>query len=102
MKHSLSTLKITIACAMLALCMTPGIGWSTRLLESVNGQVTSLMGTGEIQAGGRTYHVKSGSAAEKALSKLSTGQQVRAVLDGPPGDSKSQVISVTVIETHGE
>ncbi len=33
MKHSLSTLKITLASAMLALCMMPGIGWSTRLLR---------------------------------------------------------------------
>ncbi len=102
MKHSLSTLKITLAAATLALCMMPGIGWSTRVYESVTGQVTSLLGAGEIKVGNRTYHVKPGSPAEKALSKLSTGQQVTAVLDGPPGDSKSEVIAITVKETNGE
>jgi hypothetical protein len=96
MTYSLNRLKIALVAGTLAFCLTPSIGWSTRVYESLAAQVTSVLGGGAIAVGSRTYSIKPGSAADKMLSKLSTGQQVHAVLDGPPADPKTRVIALTV------
>jgi hypothetical protein len=96
MNDRMSKLKIALASGALALCMLPNVGWSTRaFVPSVSGQITALPGGDEIEVGSRTYHIKKGSAAEKTLSQLSTGQQVQLTFDGPPGSSNPQVIAIT-------
>ncbi len=95
MNNSMSKLKIALASGALALCMLPNVGWSTRAyVPSVTGQITALPGGDEIEVGSHTYHVKKGSAAEKALGSLSTGQEVQLTLDGPPGSSTAEVIAI--------
>jgi len=102
MKHSLSKLKTALVAGTLALCLSPSVGWSTRVYESLAAQVTSVLGGGAIAVGSRTYSIKPGSAADKMLSKLSAGQQVHAVLDGPPADPTTRVIAITVDRVQGE
>ena len=97
MSNPISKLKIAIASGTLALCMLPSVGWSTRPYSApVVGQITALPGGNEIEVANHTYHIKQGSAAEQAMSHLSTGQQVHLVLDGDPDGTKSQVIVITV------
>jgi hypothetical protein len=97
MRNPMSKFKIALASGTLALSMLPNVGWSTRAYTpSITGQITALPGGDEIEVGSHTYHVKRGSAAEQALGKLSTGQQVQLTLDGPPGSSKAEVIAITV------
>jgi len=96
MSNSMNKFKIALASGTLALSMLPNVGWSTRAFTpSVTGQITALPGGDEIEVGSHTYHVKHGSAAEKALGQLSTGQQVQLTLDGPPGSPKAEVIAIS-------
>jgi hypothetical protein len=96
MRNSMSKFKIAIASGALALSLLPTVGWSTRAYApSVTGQITALPGGGQIEVGSHTYRVKRGSAAEQALGKLSTGQQVQLTLDDQPG-SKAEVIIITI------
>jgi hypothetical protein len=97
MKHRLNQLKIALASGTLALCMLPNVGWSTRMLAApVVGQITALPGGHEIEVANHTYHVKQGSAAEKAMVNLSIGQQVHLFLDGPADPSKAEVIGISI------
>jgi hypothetical protein len=97
MKHRLNKLKIALASGTLALCMLPNVGWSTRMLPApVVGQITALPGGHEIEVANHTYHVKQGSAAEKAMVNLSIGQQVHLFLDGPADLSKAEVIGISI------
>jgi hypothetical protein len=92
----MSKFTIALASGTLALCMLPNVGWSTRaFVPSITGQITALPGGDAIEVSSHTYHVKKGSAAEKALGTLSTGQQVQLTLDGPPGSSQAEVIAIT-------
>ncbi len=69
MINPMSKLKIALASGTLALCMLPNVGWSTRLVAApVAGQITALPGGHEIEVANHMYHVKQGSAAEKAMS----------------------------------
>lgn len=102
MRHPMNKLTIALASGTLALSLLPNMGWCTRALESIAGQVTALPGGDELEVGSRTYHVKQGSAAEKVLSQLYTGQQVHLILDGTSGDPKSQVIGISVDSPSGE
>jgi hypothetical protein len=96
MRNPMSKFKLAIASGTLALSMLPNVGWSTRAyIPSVTGQITALPGGNEIEVGSHTYHVKRGSAAEQALGKLSTGQQVQLTLDGVPGSPKAEVVAIT-------
>lgn len=93
----MSKIKVALASSTLALCMLPGVGWSTHPFGTpVAGQVTSLPGGDEIEVGNRTYHIKQGSAAEKVVSQLSTGQRVHLILDGPADSPTSKVITISV------
>jgi len=97
MKHRFSKLKIALTSGTLALCMLPSVGWSTRPYAApVAGQITALPGGNQIEVGDQRYHIKQGSAAEKTMSHLSTGQQVHLHLDGPPGSTKAEVIAITI------
>jgi hypothetical protein len=97
MKNPMSKLKIALASATLTLCMLPNIGWSTRPLTApVTGEVTALPGGHEIEVANHMYHVKQGSAAEKALINLSIGQQVFLQLDDAADPSKAEVIGISV------
>ena len=70
---------------------------------AVAGQVTALPGGDEIEVGSRTYHIKHGSPAETVLSKISTGQQVRLILDKALSDPKSEVVGIMIdSESPGE
>ena len=96
MSNPMSKFKIALAAGTLALSLLPNVGWSTRAyIPAVSGQITALPGGNEIEVGSHTYHVKHGSAAEKALGQLSTGQQVQLTLDGPPGP-KAEVIAIAI------
>jgi hypothetical protein len=98
MKHRFSKLKIALASGTLALCMLPSVGWSSRPAAApVVGQITALPGGHEIEVANHTYHIRQGSAAEKAMTHLSIGQQVHLLLDGPPDNTaKAEVIAITV------
>ena len=97
MKRRFSKVTIAIASGTLALCMLPRVGWSTRpYAPPVAGEITALPGGNEIEVANHTYHIKRGSAAEKTMSLLSTGQQVHLLLDGAPDSTKSEVIAITV------
>jgi hypothetical protein len=97
MKHRLNKLKIALASGTLALCMLPNVGWSTHPSTApVAGQITALPGGHEIEVANHTYHVKPGSAAEKAMVNLSIGQQVHLLLDDAADPSKAEVIGISV------
>jgi hypothetical protein len=97
MKNSMSKLKIALASGTLALCMLPNVGWSTRLVTApVIGQITALPGGHEIEVANHMYHVKQGSAAEKAMVNLSIGEQVHLLLDDAADPSKAEVIAISV------
>jgi len=95
--HRLNKLKIALASGTLALCMLPSVGWSTRLVAApIAGQITALPGGNEIEVANHTYHIKPGSAAEKAMSHLSTGEQVHLLLDPSQDSTKAEVVAITV------
>jgi hypothetical protein len=97
MKNPMSKLKITLAAGTLALCMLPNVGWSTRPVTApVAGEITGLPGGEEIEVANHTYHVKQGSAAEKAMNNLSIGQQVHLLLDDAADPSKAEVVGISV------
>jgi hypothetical protein len=103
MRNPMNKFKIALVSTTLALSMLPSVGWSTRAFApAVAGQITALPGGDRIEVSGKTYHVKSGSAAEQALGKLSTGQQVQLTFDGAPGSPQAEVIAIsTTSETEG-
>jgi hypothetical protein len=97
MKNPMSKHKIALASGALALCMLPNVGWSTRLVNApVAGEITALPGGQEIEVANHMYHVKQGSAAEKAMLYLSIGQQVHLLLDGSEDPSKAEVVGIAV------
>jgi hypothetical protein len=97
MKNPMSKLKIALASGTLALCMLPNVGWSTRPgAPPVAGQITALPGGHAIEVANHTYRIKQGSAAEKAMTHLSVGQQVHLLLDSPADSSKAEVIAISV------
>jgi hypothetical protein len=97
MKYQLNQLKIALASGTLALCMLPNISWSTRPVTApVVGEITALPGGHEIEVANHMYHIKQGSAAEKAMVKLSIGQQVHLMLGDAADASKAEVIGITV------
>jgi hypothetical protein len=97
MKHRLNKLKIAVASGTLAFCMLPNIGWSTRPTTApVVGQITALPGGHEIEVANHMYHVRQGSAAEKALVNLSIGQQVHLLLGDAADPAKAEVIGISV------
>jgi hypothetical protein len=102
MKHRFSKLKIAVASGTLVLCMLPSVGWSTRPAAApIAGQITALPGGHAIEVDARTYQIKQGSAAEKTVSHLSTGQHVHLLLDGLPDNTKGEVIAITVDSESG-
>ena len=97
MRNPMNKFKIALVSTTLALSMLPGVGWSTRLYAApIAGQITALPGSNQIGVADHTYHIKQGSAAEKAISHLSVGQQVHLILDGSPDSTKGEVIAITV------
>jgi hypothetical protein len=62
----------------------------------VTGQVTATPGNGEIEIAHHLYHVMAGSAAAKALSNIYVGENVDAVLDGPPGSTNPEIVTLTI------
>jgi hypothetical protein len=97
MNTSVSKLKIALASGMLALCILPSVGWSTRPVAApVAGQITALPGGHEIEVANHMYHIKQGSAAEKAMDNLSIGQPVHLLLDPAADPSKAEVVAIAV------
>jgi hypothetical protein len=97
MNNPMSKLKIALASGTLVLCMLPNVGWSTRPYAApVDGPITALPGGHEIEVANHMYHVKQGSAAEKAILRLSIGQQVHLLLDDAADPSKAEVIGIAV------
>ena len=95
MKNPIGKLKITLASGMLALCMIPNIGWSTHLVANpIAGQVTA---SGWTRDRGRQPHVshQAGSAAEKAMVKLSQGSRCMCCLTRAD-PAKAEVVVITV------
>jgi hypothetical protein len=93
LKPSLLTLLMTAPALLLGLA--PTLAWSTHALAApVTGQVTASPSGGEIEVDHHSYHIKANSPAEKAAATLTIGQKVSLMLDGPAGDSKSDVIGI--------
>lgn len=91
------TLGLLAATFALAVCLRPGVAWTTRSYASViTGAVTAAPQSGEIEIAHHLYHVKPNSAAAKVLGSFSVGQKVDAVLDGPPGKPATEIVSLTV------
>ena len=95
----LSKLTLTICAVALGLCLQPSVGWSTRAYApAITGTVTAAPSSGTIEVDHRSYPVKAGSAAAKALSSLYVGEVVDIVVDGQPGGT----VEVIVIMRHQE
>jgi hypothetical protein len=91
----LGKLAPTIGAVALGLCLLPNLGWSTRAYAPpITGTVTAAPSSGTIEVDHRSYHVKVGSAAAKALSSLYVGEIIDMIVDGPPG-STPEVIMIT-------
>jgi hypothetical protein len=97
MKNSMTNLKIALVAGTLAVCMLPKVGWCTHPIAApVAGQVTALPGGHEIEVANHSYHIKQGSAAEKAVVGLSIGQQVHLIIDSSGDPSKGEVVAISV------
>ena len=93
----LAKLSVVVGAFALAICLKPSVSWSTRVYAAmVTGQVTATPGNGEIEIAHHLYQVLPGSAAAKALGNFSVGQNVDAVLDGPPGGSNPEIVTLTI------
>jgi hypothetical protein len=93
----LGKLGLVAGAFALAICLKPNVGWSTRAYAAViSGEVTAAPQSSEIEIAHHLYHVKAGSAAAKALSGLYVGQTVDAVLDGVPGSTTTEIVSLTI------
>jgi hypothetical protein len=93
----LANLSLVVGAFALALCLTPSVGWCIRAYSSmVTGQVTATPGNGQIEIAHHLYHVKPNSAADKALSTIYTGENVDAVLDGAPGATTTEIVTLTI------
>jgi len=88
---------VVVGAFAVAICLNPTVGWSTRAYAGmVTGQVTATPGNGEIEIAHHLYHVQTGSAAANALSSIYVGQDVDAVLDGPPGSTNPEIVTLTI------
>lgn len=97
MINPMGKLKIVLASGTLALCMLPNVGWSTHPVAApIAGQITALPGGREIEVANHIYHIKQGSAAEKAMVNLSLGQPVHLLLDPGADPTKAEVVVITV------
>ena len=93
----LGNLSLVAGALTLAICLKPNVGWSTRAYAAViTGEVTAAPFSGEIEIAHHLYHVRAGSAAAKALSNFYAGQTVDAILDGVPGTTTTEIVSLTV------
>ena len=91
----LAKLALTISAVALGLCLHPSSSWSTRAYAPpITGTVTAAPSSGTIEVDHRSYHVKAGSTAAKALASLYVGEIIDMIMDGPPG-STPEVIIVT-------
>ena len=96
MKLANSSLVMVGAFA-LAICLKPTVGWSTRAYAAmVSGQVTAMPGNGAIEIAHHLYHVQTGSSAATALNSIYVGENVDAVLDGPPGSTNPEIVTLTI------
>jgi hypothetical protein len=93
----LGKLGLVAGAFVLAICLKPNVGWSTRAYAAViTGEVTAAPQSSEIEIAHHLYHVRANSAAAKALSSFYVGQTVDAVLDGPPGGTANEIVSLTI------
>jgi hypothetical protein len=91
----LAKLALSISAVALGLCMQPSTGWSSRAFAPpITGTVTASPSSGTIEVDHRSYHVKVGSAAAKALVSLYVGETIDMIVDGPPGTTP-EVIMIT-------
>jgi hypothetical protein len=91
----LAKFALTISAVALGLVLQPNIGWSTRAYAPpITGTVTAAPASGTIEVDHRSYHVKAGSLAAKALASLYVGETIDMILDGPPGTTP-EVIMIT-------
>ena len=93
----LAKLSLVVGAFALAVCLKPTVGWSTRAYAAmVTGQVTATPGNGAIEIAHHLYHVMVGSSAAKALGNMYVGENVDAVLDGPPGSTNPEIVTLTI------
>ena len=96
-------MNIRIVCPLL-LTMVLGIGLGTGSAfasrptgEQLSGVLNAVHKDGYIVVAGRSFHVKSDSPAAGTLASLAPGSKVTVTLDGPLGNSVSQVINISVL-----
>jgi hypothetical protein len=93
----LAKLSVVVGVFALAIGLTPNVGWCTRAYAAmVTGQVTATPGNGAIEIAHHLYHVMAGSTAAKALGNFYVGENVDAVLDGPPGSTNPEIVTLTI------
>jgi hypothetical protein len=86
--------SLTICAVALGLSLQPNFSWSSRALAPpITGTVTAAPSSGTIEVDHRSYHVKAGSLAAKALSGLYVGETVDMIVDSPPGGTV-EVVSI--------
>ncbi len=94
MKHFKHITLMAAFTAMFAL--GPTAGWSSRMLDVVSGEITAVPLSGSIEVDHHRFRVKAGSSADRELHGFSEGQKVDLVLDGPPGNKESEVLSISL------
>jgi hypothetical protein len=86
-----------LATVALAALLAAGAALASKAIGvKITGQVTAVSGTEAITINGTQYFVKAGSAAAQALSQITPGEVVDAILDGPAESSTSHVVVVHV------
>lgn len=89
----------------MALLLTLALGAGVELRanqlpgEMVTGQVTAVSGNSQITVDGKSYRIKSGSAAAAAARSAVRGQTVDIQLNGPANSSASEVINLVTRAT---
>jgi hypothetical protein len=95
----LGKLALNVGAVALGLYLQPNIGWSTRVYAPlITGKITAAPSSSTIEIDHRSYHIKSGSAAAKAINSLYVGETVDMRVDGPPGGT---VEAVTITPHQG-
>ena len=89
-------LKVVLSSSVLTLliCAIPTVGWSTRAVVMVSGEVTATPSFSQIEVAHRAYHIKGGSKAAEQAPHLSLGQAVDLILDGPASNPSAEIIAI--------
>ncbi|HEY7928579.1 MAG TPA: hypothetical protein VID71_01120 [Steroidobacteraceae bacterium] len=84
------------ALALAALALSPAPAHAGMPLQpQVTGQVSSVEGSTAVRIDGTTYLIAPNSPAADAIRSVRPGDTIGLVLNGPPGSSTSEVISIS-------